>query len=31
MIYEEALLKYRKYLDGDKWDGLDYGRETVTL
>ena len=30
-IYYAALLKYRKYLDGDKWDGLDYGRETVTL
>jgi hypothetical protein len=30
--YQEALLRYAAYKTGpDKWDGLIYGRETVTL
>ena len=30
--YQGALLAYRNYLDSDdKWDGLTYGREVVTL
>jgi hypothetical protein len=32
MIYLEALLRADNYFNkGHGWDGLDYGRETVTL
>ena len=30
--FERALERYAEYLSGeDKWSGLSYGRETITL